>query len=237
MIGKAKRTKAERTEAALHERIDRLERDLAAKRVKAREDHKEIWSLRRRFSEAQFTQMEAEAKVDELTVALEAERIAKVDWWSPETSGRELGFIDPKIMDEADSESDGAPADFDRDDANVVTSVIAWENHGPDGERIPAAHWPVLDIDFEARLVPSSTPGHYHLYLEKHVDHDQYMRLLEELERTGIVGPGYDHFSRQRGYTTARLPHVKKPTATPPAECGHGTPCYERLCPNYEEPF
>lgn len=133
------------------------------------------------------------------------------DWWSPETSGRALGWIDPRIMDEADSESDGAPADFDATEPNVVTSVASRNEAG-----VPTWHLPVLDIDLEARLVPSSTPGHYHLFIEKLVDTPHYEKLLKVLAECGIIGAGYEHFSMERGYTTARLPHSKKPTTEEP---------------------
>src|SRR4051794_39832810 len=43
-------------------------------------------------------------------------------------------------------------------DANLVSSRLATKDHEIFGDW----HSPVLDIDFEARLIPSSTPGHYH---------------------------------------------------------------------------
>lgn len=63
-------------------------------------------------------------------------------------------------------------------------------------------HSPILDIDFPARLVPSTTPGHFHLYLDgialpwKH-----YARLLRALERAGILEPGYVEASLKRRAT------------------------------------
>jgi hypothetical protein len=71
-------------------------------------------------------------------------------------------------------------------------------------------HRPVLDIDFPAALIPSSTPGHFHLYLDKLIPEPDYMRLLDALAEAGIIEPGYASVSEARGYTSARLPWVKK---------------------------
>jgi hypothetical protein len=73
-----------------------------------------------------------------------------------------------------------------------------------------AFHRPVLDIDFPAALIPSSTPGHFHLYLDKTLTERAYMRLLDALAEAGIIEQGYASVSEARGYTSARLPWVKK---------------------------
>ena len=86
------------------------------------------------------------------------------------------------------------------DDANVFTSLLG------DG-----LHAPVLDIDFGAHLVPSSTPGHFHLYLNKAMTWRKYRRLLRALGRAGILEPGYVKASLRRGYSAARKPGVRKP--------------------------
>jgi hypothetical protein len=71
-------------------------------------------------------------------------------------------------------------------------------------------HRPVLDIDFPAALIPSSTAGHFHLYLDKQLDELKYMKLLDALAEAGIIEQGYANVSEARGYTSARLPWVKK---------------------------
>ena len=35
-------------------------------------------------------------------------------------------------------------------------------------------HRPILDLDFPAALVPSTTPGHFHLYLDKPMAEEDY---------------------------------------------------------------
>lgn len=75
-------------------------------------------------------------------------------------------------------------------------------------------HKPVLDIDFPAALLPSSTEGHYHLYLDKEVIWDDYVALLKALATCGIIEQGYANASIERGHTAVRLPWVKKPVLT-----------------------
>lgn len=74
-------------------------------------------------------------------------------------------------------------------------------------------HRPVLDLDLPAKLVPSSTPGHWHLYLDVAVPHSTYMDLLVALAAAGIIERGYCDASRERGYTAVRLPWVRKDDA------------------------
>ena len=71
-------------------------------------------------------------------------------------------------------------------------------------------HRPVLDIDIPAALIPSSTPGHHHLYLDKPMTLLQYENLIHALAAAGIIEEGYAYASLARGYTSARLPWVKK---------------------------
>jgi hypothetical protein len=84
-------------------------------------------------------------------------------------------------------------------EANIVTSYLGGELHAP-----------VLDIDFGARLLPSSTPGHFHLYLEKAMTWDNYCGLLKALGAVGILEEGYVKASLRRGYSSVRKPGVYK---------------------------
>lgn len=84
--------------------------------------------------------------------------------------------------------------------ANVITSLIT----GSD------LHKPVIDLDLAAKLVPSSTPGHFHLFIDREMPWETYVELLEALVKAGLVEPGYVDASRERGYTAVRLPWVRK---------------------------
>lgn len=73
-------------------------------------------------------------------------------------------------------------------------------------------HRPILDLDFDAHLVPSSSADHHHLYLDKVLTWSQYVRLLDVLAEVGIIEPGYRDASVAREFTSVRLPWVAKPT-------------------------
>lgn len=109
------------------------------------------------------------------------------------------------------------------DSAHVITSDTghtigypgwAW---GLPAEEEPM-HRPVLDIDFPAALIPSTTPGHFHLYLDKPMGWSKYRQLLGSLSDAGIIEQGYANASADRGYTSVRLPWVKKESYQQPAE-------------------
>jgi len=84
--------------------------------------------------------------------------------------------------------------------ANLITSRVAGTG----------MHKPVLDIDLPATLLPSSTPGHFHLFIDHEMPWETYVELLEALVKAGLVEPGYMNASRDRGYTAVRLPWVRK---------------------------
>lgn len=75
---------------------------------------------------------------------------------------------------------------------------------------LPSLHWPVIDIDHECAWVPSTNPGHGHLYINKDVSLDGLIEILDVLAKHGIVERGFADATRERGYAAVRLPHVKK---------------------------
>lgn len=90
--------------------------------------------------------------------------------------------------------------------ANLVSSQIVDEND---------KHTVMLDIDLPAYLIPSSTEGHYHLYIDTPMPWRKYKRLLKELARAGIIETGYYKASVRRKHTALRMRGVKKPAPTP----------------------
>jgi len=90
----------------------------------------------------------------------------------------------------------------DLEEATVITSRVAGEGD---------LHKVVLDIDLPAQLIPSSTPGHFHLYIDKEIPWREYRHLLHALANAGVIEEGYAGASTARGYTAARLPWVRKP--------------------------
>jgi hypothetical protein len=93
---------------------------------------------------------------------------------------------------------------LDPDDANVVSSHFGGVNS--------EYHRPVLDIDFPAALVPSTTPGHFHLYLDKVLTWEEYEKLLNVLAEVGIIERGYRNVSVERRHTAVRVPWIRKGT-------------------------
>jgi len=95
----------------------------------------------------------------------------------------------------------------DLEKANVVSSELR-----PRWACDVRRHVIALDIDYPAHLIESSTPGHYHLYLDVPggIEHDDYMFLLSLLGRFGVVEKGYAEVSIKRGHSDLRLPWVTK---------------------------
>lgn len=95
-------------------------------------------------------------------------------------------------------------------DADVVSSEI--EPPVGTGYGSHRRHIVALDIDYPAHLVESSTPGHFHLYLEVPggIPHERYMELLRSLAAAKVIQPGYAKVSRERGHSDLRLPWVAK---------------------------
>lgn len=103
----------------------------------------------------------------------------------------------------------------DFDHAMVVTSAQGatrpW-HFDPPG--VPL-HRPVIDIDHAAKLLPSSTPGHYHLMIDRPMTWANYQRLLDVMAEVGLVEPGYARVAHERGHTAVRVPWFRKGTPAP----------------------
>lgn len=131
---------------------------------------------------------------------------------------RKFWWVDPVHMDDNNSDDPAALTATDLQEPglrmpNVISSLSDY-----------GAHRPVLDIDFAARLEPSSTVGHFHLYLDGvSLSWIDYEKLLNVLAEVGIVGKGYARYSIQRRQTIVRLPWSSKPPEPPVPEgcCVH----------------
>ena len=105
---------------------------------------------------------------------------------------------------------DGESADDDYDASHVQTEDIADADIVLSFSKETSVHRPVLDIDFPVAAIPSSTPGHFHLYIDKPMSWSKYKRLINALADAGIIEDGYAAVSLEREYTSVRLPWVKK---------------------------
>lgn len=89
------------------------------------------------------------------------------------------------------------------DDADIVTSQykdLAGEER----------HMIVLDLDCPVALIPSTTWGHSHLYIDMPMSWEKYKAILDALADAEVVERGYAEASKRRGFTCVRLPWVAK---------------------------
>lgn len=90
---------------------------------------------------------------------------------------------------------------LDIEAANVITSIVASN---------PTHHKLIIDLDLPAQLIPSSTEGHFHLYVDHEIEKEKYFKLLAALVEVGLVEEGYLAASAREGSTSVRLPWIKK---------------------------
>lgn len=94
------------------------------------------------------------------------------------------------------------------DEADCVTSRTRIQD--PEHRGDAWLHAPVIDLDLNARLIPSTTPGHFHLYLDRLMSFDDMMMLLRAFAAAGLVEQGYVEVTENRRYASVRLPWVSK---------------------------
>jgi hypothetical protein len=80
-----------------------------------------------------------------------------------------------------------------KEDANLISSLT------DDG-----FHMPAIDLDLPTKLVPSSTEGHYHLFIDHKLSAENYWKLLSCLVDVGIVERGFYELSEARGASFLR---------------------------------
>lgn len=71
-------------------------------------------------------------------------------------------------------------------------------------------HMPTLDIDVPLRLIPSSTPGHSHLYIDVEMSWWRYRRLLRQLYKARLIEKGFYQLALGNRQTFLRRPGVTK---------------------------
>jgi len=141
-----------------------------------------------------------------MLLPLREHRLFKVNRWV-----RDSASPDPAIMKDTEEVTS-------LDEADIVSSELfcGFLEDIPSGVAPPMKHRVMLDIDVPAVLVPSSTPGHHHLYIDVYVTWDKYVVLLDALADCGVVERGYVSASKERGFTAVRLPWVRRKTPREP---------------------
>ena len=128
---------------------------------------------------------------------------------------RKVSFIDvPEWIRE---DRDGPPVDGNFKDTNEILKenpklhlATGLSSRVRPQHNMPDMHKIVLDIDHDAALIESSTPGHFHLMIDKYVTWDDYKELLRALAKCGVIEEGYAGASIRRGATWIRAPWHKK---------------------------
>ena len=101
-------------------------------------------------------------------------------------------------------------------DSNLVSSISSSVNYKvydgtfqwSDARR--HMHIPVIDVDVPVEVVESTTPGHFHLYIDHPVEPEKYMALLTAMADCGIVEEGYARASYEKGFSAVRVPWQAK---------------------------
>jgi hypothetical protein len=96
--------------------------------------------------------------------------------------------------------------------ADLYTSQVVYPNGNSwikDGEE--PKHVVAIDLDIPAVLIPTSTPGHSHLLIDKELTWEEYSTLLNALAAAGIIEEGYNEISQKRKRTDLRTPWTVKP--------------------------
>jgi hypothetical protein len=76
------------------------------------------------------------------------------------------------------------------------------------------SHKVLLDLDVPAQLVPSSTEGHSHLYIDVSAPWEKIEALLDAMVGVGAVEPGYADVCKKRRMTNLRTPWTVKTYVT-----------------------
>jgi hypothetical protein len=123
--------------------------------------------------------------------------------------------------------------------ANLITSIVEAGGLSHLGGDF-AMHKVVIDVDLPVRVIESSTPGHFHLFIDHEMTWLTYVALLRALTAAGIVEPGYLAAAQGRGHTAVRLPWVRKPAVVPaplPLPAAPGCTCvgldHRHGCPQW----
>lgn len=103
----------------------------------------------------------------------------------------------------------GRYATDDVEKAQVITSLV-----DRPGAVVGDTHKLIIDLDLPAQLIPSSTEGHFHLYVDKEIPDAAWQTLMYALAAAGLIEPGYMRASISRGFTAVRLPWVQKEQPT-----------------------
>lgn len=99
-----------------------------------------------------------------------------------------------------------------------LTTYASWvltdgRQDGIAGYRVPGSDTlveAVFQVIVPAKLVPSSTEGHFHLYLEMEMDWQDYLSLMRLMVGAGLLEKEWVELSERRKMAMLRKPGVRK---------------------------
>lgn len=131
--------------------------------------------------------------------------------WLSSLTGKEYArFIEGQVTAEVDFATDSDQVETGEVSRIGAQKPLQESNSVGSLHVASGMHKPVLDIDMPALLVPSSTPGHSHLYIDAPMDWPDYAMLLKALAGVGIIQSGYLGASLAREGTWVRTPWTRK---------------------------
>lgn len=89
---------------------------------------------------------------------------------------------------------------------DLASAEVLGSKYDPDDD----LHVLMLDVDLELAVLPSTTPGHYHLVFDQGVPWEDYKDFLDACVKVGIVGEGYRNMAVKRGEAMLRPPWIRK---------------------------
>jgi hypothetical protein len=87
-------------------------------------------------------------------------------------------------------------------DGPMVSSKTNSQRSGFSGN--PAIHYPMFDIDAPAALVPSSTEGHFHLYLSTPTTWRRYKKAMKAMAKAGMIDYEWWELAKRRKQAVLR---------------------------------
>lgn len=112
-----------------------------------------------------------------------------------------LDNLETREAGDYDEDGSGGPT------AGSVYQVVAskpWRANLVSSKLADGRHAPAIDLDVPAKLVPSRTEGHTHLYIDVPMSWRKYRMLLWVMQHVGIVEPGYYRASVKRRQSALR---------------------------------
>lgn len=137
-----------------------------------------------------------------MTNELQRERYADFYRLAGDLQSGNIDFSDCRGSDDPELNVEKLIAEVPIDDANSVSSRIKDDVFG--------FHKVVIDLDMDAALIPSTTPGHHHLIIDRALPWPAYKRLLEALKDAGLIEEGFYRAAVERGASWVRTPWTKK---------------------------